>query len=224
VAKFFSESEQRAIGKAMDAAPDDVLLLAADRWRTALEVLGGLRNDLGRPTGHEELSFLWVVDFPLFEEDGDGSITFSHHPFTSPVSIQEMREHPESAISKAYDAVLNGVELGSGSIRIHDPDVQRQVFEILGIDRETAESRFGWFLEALQYGTPPHGGFAFGIDRLVMVLQGESSIREVIPFPKTQTGLDPMTGAPTWVEDDQLAELGVDLTEAAKTRREESPA
>lgn len=221
IAKFLSGTEQESIKKTMEAAPGDVILIAADRWRTTVEVLGGLRTDLGRPTGHDELAFLWVVDFPLFEEDEDGSITFSHHPFTSPASIEEMRENPETAISNAYDAVLNGVELGSGSIRIHDPAVQRQVFEILGIDAETANRRFGWFLEALDYGTPPHGGFAFGIDRLVMVLQGESSIREVIPFPKTQTGVDPMTGAPTWVEDSHLAELGVDLTPAARARREE---
>ncbi|HSM44440.1 MAG TPA: amino acid--tRNA ligase-related protein, partial [Acidimicrobiia bacterium] len=221
VAKFLDDSEQDAIKKTMDARPGDVLLMAADRWRVAVSALGGLRNDLGRPTGHKELAFLWVVDFPLFEEDEDGSITFSHHPFTSPVSIEDMREAPERAISKAYDAVLNGVELGSGSIRIHEPAVQRQVFEILGIDSEAAERRFGWFLEALEYGTPPHGGFAFGIDRLVMVLQGESSIREVIPFPKTQTGVDPMTGAPTWVEESQLAELGVDLNDAARARRRE---
>ena len=206
----------------MDAGPGDVLLITADRWKTAVGVLGALRNDLGRPQGHDELAFLWVVDFPLFEEDEDGSITFSHHPFTSPVSIEEMRDNPETAISKAYDAVLNGVELGSGSIRIHDPEVQRQVFEILGIDRETAERRFGWFLEALEYGTPPHGGFAYGIDRLVMVLQGEPSIREVIPFPKTQTGVDPMTGAPTWVEETQLKELGIDLSPAARARRLET--
>lgn len=220
VAKFLSESEQESIKRVMRAGPGDVLLIAADRWRTAVEVLGGLRNDLGRPQGHDELAFLWVTDFPLFEEAEDGSITFSHHPFTSPVSVDEMRDHPESAISNAYDVVVNGVELGSGSIRIHDPAVQRQVFDILGIDAETAERRFGWFLEALQYGTPPHGGFAFGIDRLVMVMQGETSIREVIPFPKTQTGLDPMTGAPTWVEDSQLAELGVELGPTARQRRD----
>lgn len=222
VAKFLSEPEQESIKKAMSASAGDVLLITADRWKTAVGVLGTLRNDLGRPSGHDELAFLWVVDFPLFEEDEDGSITFSHHPFTSPVSLDEMRDNPEGAISKAYDAVLNGVELGSGSIRIHDPEVQRQVFEILGIDRETAERRFGWFLEALEYGTPPHGGFAYGIDRLVMVLQGETSIREVIPFPKTQTGLDPMTGAPTWVDDEQLNELGIELTPVARTRRWEA--
>jgi len=221
ITKFLGESEIEAIKKVSEASPGDVVLIAADKWRTAVEVLGGLRNELGRPSGHDELAFLWVVDFPLFEEDEDGGVTFSHHPFTSPVSIDDMRESPETAISKAYDAVVNGIELGSGSIRIHDPEVQRQVFDILGIGRDIAERRFGWFLEALQYGTPPHGGFAFGIDRLVMVLQGESSIREVIPFPKTQTGVDPMTGAPTWVEEAQLAELGIELSTAARARRDE---
>ena len=220
VAKFLDQSELEGIRARFEGAPGDVLLVAADRWRTAVEVLGGLRNDLGRPDDHDELAFLWVIDFPLFEEEDDGSITFSHHPFTSPVSLETMRDDPANALSKAYDAVLNGVELGSGSIRIHDPEVQRQVFEILGIDRETAERRFGWFLDALDYGTPPHGGFAFGIDRLVMVLQNESSIREVIPFPKTQTGVDPMTGAPTWVDETQMTELGIGLTPASKLRRD----
>lgn len=222
VAKFFGAGEIAGLLDAMEAVSGDVLLLAADNWKTAVGVLGAMRLDLGRPARHDELAFLWVVDFPLFEEEEDGTITFSHHPFTSPVSIDEMRENPREAISKAYDAVLNGVELGSGSIRIHDPETQRQVFEILGIDAETAQRRFGWFLEALQFGTPPHGGFAFGVDRLVMVIQNESSIREVIPFPKTQTGSDPMTGAPTWVEDSQLDELGIELTPQARSRREES--
>jgi aspartyl-tRNA synthetase len=221
VSKFLDEPELDGIRSALGAAPGDVLLIAADRWRLVVEVLGTLRNDLLRPTGHDDLAFLWVIDFPLFEEEEDGSITFSHHPFTAPISLDDMRESPATALSKAYDVVLNGVELGSGSVRIHDPAVQRQVFEILGIDADTAERRFGWFLEALQYGTPPHAGFAFGIDRLVMVLQGESSIREVIPFPKTQTGFDPMTGAPTWVEGAQLDELGIALTERAAARRED---
>ena len=221
VAKFMSEAELDGIKSSFAAEPGDVILLAADRWKTAVEVLGGLRIDLGRPDDHDELAFLWVTDFPLFEETDDGSITFSHHPFTSPASVDEMQNNPNEALSNAYDAVLNGVELGSGSVRIHDPAIQRQVFDILGIDAETAERRFGWFLEALQYGTPPHAGFAFGIDRLVMVLQGESSIREVIPFPKTQTGGDPMTGAPTWVEDDQLEELGIALTPDSILRRDE---
>ncbi|HEX2403624.1 MAG TPA: aspartate--tRNA ligase, partial [Acidimicrobiia bacterium] len=221
VAKFLDERELAGVRDGLAAKPGDVLLIAADRWKQAVEVLGALRNDLLRPSDHDELSFLWVIDFPLFEGGEDGSITFSHHPFTSPASLDEMRGNPTSAVSKAYDAVLNGVELGSGSVRIHDPDVQRQVFDILGIDPETAERRFGWFLEALRYGTPPHAGFAFGIDRLVMVLQGETSIREVIPFPKTQSGVDPMTGAPTWVDQTQLDELGIDLNEAAMARLEQ---
>ena len=221
VAKYLDDTELSGIKTSLSAESGDVLLITADRWRLAVEVLGTLRNDLLRPAGHDELAFLWVVDFPLFEEQEDGTITFSHHPFTSPVSLDDMRENPVGALSKAYDAVLNGVELGSGSVRIHEPEIQKQVFEILGIDAGTAERRFGWFLEALRYGTPPHAGFAFGIDRLVMVLQGESSIREVIPFPKTQSGVDPMTGAPTWVEDLQLDELGIALTSEARARRED---
>jgi aspartyl-tRNA synthetase len=221
VAKFLTPDEVSGLVVGLEAAPGDVLLIAADRWRVVVDVLGALRTALLRPQGHDDLAFLWVVDFPLFEESEDGSLTFSHHPFTSPVSLDEMRESPSTAISKAYDAVLNGVELGSGSVRIHDPEVQIQVFEILGIDPDTAQKRFGWFLEALRYGTPPHAGFAFGIDRLVMVLQGESSIREVIPFPKTQSGLDPMTGAPTWVDDTQLSELGIELSEGSSARRTE---
>jgi len=220
IAKFLTDEETSGIVSALDGAPGDVILIAADAWRTAVTVLGGLRLELGQPEGHDDLAFLWVVDFPMFEEE-DGAITFSHHPFTSPQSIEDMRERPREALSDAYDAVLNGVELGSGSIRIHDPEVQLQVFELLGIDPDTADRRFGWFLEALRYGTPPHGGFAFGIDRLVMVLQNETSIREVIPFPKTQTGVDPMTGAPTWVEPGQLDELGVTLTAEARSRLEQ---
>jgi len=221
VSKFLSSDEMTALKETLNGEPGDVLLLAADKWKTCVTVLGGLRTELGRPVGHDELAFLWVIDFPLFEEGEDGSLTFSHHPFTSPASLEEMRNNPLGAISNAYDVVVNGIELGSGSVRIHDPVVQRQVFEILGIDSETAERRFGWFLEALRYGTPPHAGFAFGIDRLVMVLQGEVSIREVIPFPKTQTGVDPMTGAPTWVDDTQLGELGVVLTPEARARQSE---
>ncbi len=220
VAKFLNEQETQGIKEALRAEPGDVLLLSADQWKTAVTVLGALRVELGRPVDHEDLAFLWVVDFPLFEEE-DGKITFSHHPFTSPVSIDQMRGEPEKALSKAYDAVLNGVELGSGSVRIHDPEIQSQVFEILGIDRETAERRFGWFLQALRYGTPPHAGFAFGVDRVVMILQNEQSIREVIPFPKTQTGVDPMTGAPTWVDDQQLNDLGIVITPEAGQRRDD---
>lgn len=223
VAKFLTDEEKSELVKALEGSPGDLFLIAADRWKTALTVLGGLRNDMGRPSGHEELAYLWVVDFPLFEEE-DGKLTFSHHPFTSPKSIDDMRASPETALSNAYDAVLNGIELGSGSIRIHDPEVQKQVFEILGIDADTAQRRFGWFLDALRYGTPPHGGFAFGIDRLVMVLQEESSIREVMPFPKTQTGVDPLTDSPAPVEEQQLRELGIQLRPEVAAARAEAQA
>lgn len=222
VAKFLSDEEKSALVEKLEAVEGDVLLIVADRWKTAVSVLGSLRVELGQPEGHDELAFLWVTDFPMFEEDEDGSITFSHHPFTSPQDIKVMEEDPAESISKAYDAVLNGVELGSGSVRIHDPVIQQQVFDILGIDSETAERMFGWFLQALRFGPPPHAGFAFGIDRLVMILQNERSIREVIPFPKTQTGVDPLTSSPTLVGDRQLAELGLMLRPETRTKLEDS--
>jgi aspartyl-tRNA synthetase len=211
ISKFLTEAETTGLIERLKAKPGDVALVVADQWRVAVKTLGSLRLKLGRPADHQRLDFLWVVDFPLFELDEDGHITFSHHPFTSPRDLEMMRQHPLEAVANAYDLVVNGIELGSGSIRNHDPDTQRQVFDILGISPEQAELRFGWFLRALRFGTPPHGGFAFGIDRLVMVLQNELSIREVIPFPKTQTGFDPLTGSPTEVEDDQLRDLGLRL-------------
>ena len=216
VAKFLSGSEKAGVVRALEAAPGDVLLVVADSPEVASKVLGTIRLDLGRPEDHGSLHFLWVVDFPVFERTEQGDLAPSHHPFTAPVSVDEMRERPSDAVARAYDLVLNGSELGSGSVRIHDPAVQRAVFEILGISEEEAESRFGWFLEALRYGTPPHAGFAIGIDRLVAILRNESSIREVIPFPKTQSGADPLTTAPTRVVDTQLAELGIDLSAETK--------
>ena len=188
----------------------------ADQATTAAKILGVVRLDLGQPHGHEALHFVWVVDFPVFEESADGELAPVHHPFTAPVSVEEMRDNPATAISRSYDLVLNGSELGSGSVRIHDPDVQQAVFDVLGISKEDAASRFGWFVRALRYGTPPHAGFAIGVDRLFAILQEENSIRDVIPFPKTQTGGDPLTTAPTLVDASQLAELGIDLTAATK--------
>lgn len=220
VTKFLAEEEQHRLVAALEATPGDVLLVVADAWKTAVTVLGGLRNAIGRPAGHDELMFLCVVDFPMFEEEEDGRITFSHHPFTAPRDLEVARTTPLEATSKAYDVVVNGIELGSGSVRIHDPAIQSEVFDILGIDRESAERRFGWFLRALRYGTPPHAGFAFGIDRLVMVLQNETSIRDVIPFPKTQTGLDPLTSSPSPVDDVQLMELGIRLRPEVTTSEE----
>jgi aspartyl-tRNA synthetase len=211
ITKFLSTEEQATLAVALRATAGDVLLLVADRIDKVAAVLGQLRLELGQPAGHEELAYLFVTDFPVFERTEGGDLVPLHHPFTAPVSVDAMRTDPDNAISKAYDLVLNGSELGSGSVRIHDPAVQAQVFEILGISPAAARRRFGWFLEALRYGTPPHAGFAIGIDRIVAILQGERNIREVIPFPKTQTGADPLTGSPSRVEDYQLSDLGIDV-------------
>jgi aspartyl-tRNA synthetase len=218
VAKFLSAAELTGSSSALAASPGDVLLIAADEnWRTVAGVLGGLRLEIGRPDGHDELAPLFVVDFPTFEPTDEGGWAASHHPFTAPLDVDQMENDPANSISRAYDLVLNGSELGSGSVRIFDPNVQSRVFDVLGISREEAERRFGWFLEGLRYGTPPHAGFAIGIDRFVSILQGEPNIRQIIPFPKTQTGSDPLTGSPTPVEEAQLAELGIRLRPEVKT-------
>ena len=211
VAKFLGDAEQAALVETLAATGGDVLLIVADQPEVAALVLGQLRLQLGRPPGHDELAYAFIVDFPVFEVGTDGSLAAAHHPFTSPHDVDEMRDSPQTALSNAYDMVLNGIELGSGSVRIHDPEVQAKVFEILGISPEDAERRFGWFLEALRYGTPPHAGFAIGVDRMISILQNEDNIREVMPFPKTQTGGDPLTGSPSRVEDGQLRELGIDI-------------
>ena len=216
VAKFLSETELGGLRENLAVEPGDTLLLAADHAGVVAPILGQLRLDLGQPDNHDELAFLWIVDFPVFEETAEGDLVPSHHPFTQPRSIEEMRDRPGEAIAKSYDLVLNGSELGSGSVRIHDPDVQSQVFEILGISKADAESRFGWFVKALRYGTPPHAGFAVGIDRLLAILLDVPSIRDVIPFPKTQRGTDPLTGSPSLVSEEQLRELGIDLRPAVK--------
>ncbi|MCP4306878.1 MAG: aspartate--tRNA ligase [bacterium] len=211
VAKFLSEAELSGIAATMDGKPGDALLIVADEVAKAAAVLGELRLSLGRPDNHDDLEFLFVVDFPVFERTAEGGFVAAHHPFTAPLDVAEMRNSPETAVSRSYDMVLNGAELGSGSVRIHDPELQSQVFEILGVSADEAQARFGWFLEALRYGTPPHAGFAIGVDRFVSILQNEQNIREVMPFPKTQTGADPLTGAPGVVADTQLEELGIDV-------------
>ncbi len=216
VAKFLSEDEIGGIKSSLDAGADDVLLIVADSPKVVGKVLGNLRLDHGQPEGHEDLNFLFVVDFPVFDETDEGGLVAAHHPFTSPHSVTEMRDNPRAALSNAYDMVLNGVELGSGSVRIHDPVVQQQVFEVLGISEEEADLRFGWFVRALRFGTPPHAGFAIGVDRFVSILQNEPNIREVIPFPKTQTGGDPLTGSPVIVDEIQLEELGILITPAVR--------
>jgi len=216
VVKFLADTEQQSLKKGLEATAGDVLLIVADQHKTALEVLGRLRLDLGQPDDHDELAYLFVVDFPVFERNDDGDWVPLHHPFTAPVDVDQMRRDPGHALSRAYDLVVNGSELGSGSVRIHDPEVQAQVFDILGISTEDATDRFGWFLEALRYGTPPHAGFAIGIDRFVAILQNTPNIREVIPFPKTQSGADPLTGSPSPVEEEQLRDLGIDIREEVR--------
>ncbi len=215
VAKFLSADEQAALLTTTGAEAGDLLLLVADDWHTTCEVLGTLRNDLGRPPVHEgPYRYVWVVDFPMFVgQDEGGRPKPAHHPFTRPHAedLDKLESDPMSVRSKAYDLVLNGWELGSGSIRIHEPDLQQRIFDLLGIGEEEAQRRFGFFLTPFRYGAPPHGGFAFGVDRLVAILAGEENIREVIAFPKPQSGIDPMTQAPTAVDDKALSDLGLRL-------------
>ncbi len=213
VAKFLSDDEKVALVAATEAEPGDLLLLVADEHRRACEVLGQLRVDIGRPpVGEGPLRFCWVVDFPLFDGlDEDGRPQAAHHPFTMPHpdDLDRFDTDPLSVRAQSYDLVCNGWELGSGSIRIHRSDVQAQVLSALGIAPEEAEARFGFLLGAFRFGAPPHGGFAVGVDRLVAILAGEDSIRDVIAFPKTQSGADPMTGAPKPLGPRQLRELGL---------------
>jgi aspartyl-tRNA synthetase len=216
VAKFLSDTERAALLQQMQAKSGDLLLLVADEWSTSCEVLGHLRNEIGRPPVHEgPYRYVWVIDFPLFVgiNATTGKPQPGHHPFCQPHpdDIERLETDPMSVRALAYDLVLNGWELGSGSIRIHDPEMQRRVFRQLGISDEDADRRFGFFLQPFKYGAPPHGGFAFGTDRLVAILAGEENIREVIAFPKTQSGSDPMTNAPTPVDPAQLNELGIRL-------------
>jgi aspartyl-tRNA synthetase len=215
VAKNISDAERAGLVEAVGAAPGDCVFFAAGPRRSSQELLGAARNEIAKRLELIEpgsWSFLFVVDFPMFEETEDGDWTFMHHPFTSPTP--EWREgfadDKANALSDAYDLVVNGNELASGSVRIADPDLQERVFETLGMSREEARERFGFFLEAFAYGPPPHAGAALGWDRLTALLAGVDSIREVIAFPKTGAGYDPLTGAPTPISDAQRKEAGID--------------
>jgi aspartyl-tRNA synthetase len=223
VARFLGETEFGGLTAALTPEPGDLVLLAADE-RAALpqSVLGTLRLSLLEPEGSAEaLAFTWVVDFPLFEAmTADGKVIPAHHPFTRPhpEDLDKLESDPMSVRSLAYDLVLNGIELGSGSVRIHDPVLQQRIFTLLGIGPEEAGERFGFLLDAFRFGAPPHAGFAFGIDRLAMILAGETSLREVIAFPKTQSGADPLTGAPAAVDAHQLRDLKITVPTQAATR------
>jgi aspartyl-tRNA synthetase len=215
IAKFLSEAEHARFRG--DPASTD--LFAADTWETTSRVLGALRQHLARQLGlvdDETFTFLWVTDFPMFERDQEvGRWGAVHHPFTRPTKEWEGRFHddPKRALAHTYDLIVNGNELGGGSFRIHEPELQAQVFDLLGLSPDEQRVKFGFLLDALAMGAPPHGGIALGIDRMTMVLAGEPNLRDVIAFPKNQAGVDPMSGAPSDVTQEQLLELGIQLHE-----------
>ena len=213
ILKFLTEDAIQGILARTGAQSGDLIFFGADKTKVVNEALGALRVKVGLDRGlvEGEWAPLWVVDFPMFEEDG-GRYYALHHPFTMPkCDPGELKTNPEGALSRAYDMVLNGTELGGGSIRIHRPEMQRAVFEALSIGQQEAEEKFGFLLDALKYGAPPHGGLAFGLDRMVMLMTGTESIRDVIAFPKTQTAACLMTDAPSPVDQQQLREVGISV-------------
>jgi aspartyl-tRNA synthetase len=216
ILKFLPDDAVTGIIERTGAKTGDLIFFGADKARVVNDALGALRVKVGEDRGlvAEGWAPLWVIDFPMFEKDATNKQwTALHHPFTAP-SVDDpeaLRANPGEALSRAYDMVLNGSEIGGGSIRIHDQKTQAAVFELLGISEEEAEEKFGFLLEALQYGCPPHGGVAFGLDRIVMLMAGAESIRDVIAFPKTQTASCPLTNAPGEVSSEQLKETGIRL-------------
>jgi aspartyl-tRNA synthetase len=210
VERHLSADELTAVREATRAGDGDLVLLVADRPGRVAVALDGLRRLMADRLGlvpESGWNFLWVTDLPLFEwGEEENKWVSQHHPFTAPVTSDI---DPETAKARAYDVVLNGFELGTGSIRIHRPEMQRKVFEVLGLSLAETEEKFGHMLEAFRYGVPPHGGMALGIDRIVMLLAGRDTIRDVIAFPKTQSGLEPMTGAPSEPSGEQLDQLGI---------------
>ena len=214
IIKFIGDDNTMKIMDKLGAQNGDIIFFGADKEKIVNEALGALRVKLGLDLNMltTEWAPLWVVDFPMFEELDDGALTAIHHPFTAPsCSPEELKADPANALSRAYDLVLNGCELGGGSIRIHDQEMQKTVFEILNISEEEQREKFGFLLDALQFGAPPHGGLAFGLDRIIMLLTGAESIREVIAFPKTQSAACVMTQAPGVVETKNLREVGIQL-------------
>jgi len=224
IVKFLGDDVALAIMDRVEAQDGDIVFFGADKAGVVDEALGALRVKIGHDLGRVEGDWApcWVVDFPMFEEDDDGKLHALHHPFTAPVSAQELQDNPAGALSRAYDMVLNGTELGGGSIRIHEEQTQQVVFESLGIGKDEAREKFGFLLDALRFGCPPHGGLAFGLDRLVMLMTEAGSIRDVIPFPKTQNATCLMTDAPGEVDEKQLRELNIRLRKSAKDKQEGS--
>lgn len=217
VNKFFSQEQLGEIAAVFDAKPGDLILICSDKPKVVFDTLGFLRREIARRMGlldDKQYNLLWVVDFPMFEEDDEtGALKAMHHPFTCPKldQVHLLDTAPADVKANAYDIVLNGVELGGGSIRIHDKDLQAKMFEVLGLTKEECEEKFGFLIEAFKYGAPPHGGLAYGLDRLVMLLLGEQSIREVIAFPKNQNAQCLVSEAPAPVDKAQLEELGISV-------------
>lgn len=217
--KFFDQEQLKEIAAVFEAKAGDLILIVSDRAKVVFDTLGFLRREIAGRMGlldDKEYKLLWVVDFPLFEKDDEtGELKAMHHPFTSPKpeDIPMLDSAPEKVKANAYDIVLNGVELGGGSIRIHDRELQSKMFDILGLTKEECEEKFGFLIEAFKYGAPPHGGLAYGLDRLVMLLLGEPSIREVMAFPKNQNAQCLVSEAPAPVDKAQLDELGIDISE-----------
>ena len=225
ILKFMPEDIVAQLIQRLGAENGDIIFFGADSAKIVNESLGALRIKVAEDQGLVAPGWapLWVVDFPMFEEDAKGGWTALHHPFTAPAcSAEELSSNPGAALSRAYDMVLNGTELGGGSIRIHDCDMQQTVFRLLGIDDEEAEEKFGFLLKALQYGAPPHGGLAFGLDRLAMLMTGSQSIRDVIAFPKTQSAACVMTDAPGDVSAEQLRELNIRLRQSTEQPKADS--
>jgi aspartyl-tRNA synthetase len=228
IAKFFSEETMQAIIDKMQGEPGDLILICADKDKVVFDSLGALRVELSKRlelTNPKDYKFLWVTEFPMLEwDEEENRYVAVHHPFTAPMDedLELLETDPGKVRAKAYDIVLNGYELGGGSIRIHRRDIQQKMFELLGFAPEDAQERFGYLLDAFQYGVPPHGGLAFGLDRIVMLMTGASSIRDVIAFPKVKDASCPMSGAPNIVDQKQLDELCIAIQEIAETPSEEA--